>query len=385
MLATTHSIDRFVVERTSPFDIVGWNGLAADRPFYVTADWLRYSDSDHIAESRFYGLLIHGDLVAALPAHLAPAEHLPEYVAARTLAAAVADEAGRSPVLTLGGRRGYLSDVLASRDPACSAGHLSQLMERALEQAQARHWWWPYLPAPAAQVVANAGRMLSATGEVGVHLINADCVIDIVGTCLQDHVASLNPRQRRTNFRREDSRFLQSPLELREISFADHVEHMVPLLANVQKKYGRAQDSSYLAPLLRNQVNYLSDRAVVFGCFNATQLIGFSLCYAWSGQLALRMVGLDYEHLIGAAEYPQLSIHAPLRYCYQHGFRRFHLGIGSAEAKVRRGGRARALWAITSLPGQRPQDTRAVATRLAQDLPAHESEEFLREASEAQI
>jgi hypothetical protein len=134
---------------------------------------------------------------------------------------------------------------------------------------------------------------------------------------------------------------------------------------------------------LRRQAEHLASRAVVFGCFDGDVVIGFALAYQWGDELALRMVGFDYERLRGAGEYAQLAVHAPLRYCYEQGLRRLHLGTGSYPAKCRRGARIRPLWAVTSLPGPEPGDFTRTLRRIAALLPAHESGSFTAEVEQS--
>ena len=196
--------------------------------------------------------------------------------------------------------------------------------------------------------------MLAAAGRLGirpgVHLLGADCVIDLAGHTIDDHVAALSTRQRRTNFRREVRRFADSGLVIRLVSLAEHSDRLGPLLAAVQGKYGHRAAPEEFSARLRRQAELLGSRAVVFACFDGADIVGFALAYQWGGELALRVVGFDYERLPGADEYAQLAVHAPLRYCYQRGFRRLHLGTESYQAKCRRGARARPLWAVTSSP-----------------------------------
>ena len=61
-------------------------------------------------------------------------------------------------------------------------------------------------------IVMAAGSRLGGTAAPSVHLVGADCVIDVVGRSVDDHVAALPARQRRTNFRREEKRFIDSGL-----------------------------------------------------------------------------------------------------------------------------------------------------------------------------
>jgi hypothetical protein len=371
----------------TPHEVPGWDQLASGRSFYVAADWLRYADTDRVARSRYLGLSIGGRLVAALSSHWAPGEIDADYVAARTLELGSAAPSIDNGVLTLGGRRGFLSGVLVAPgiDRSAAAGYLAELLRHATvaASAQAAEWWWPYLISSDVDVVMAAGSRLRGTPRPGVHLIGADCVVDVVGTTVDDHVAALPTRQRRTNFRREEQRFIDSGLEIRQVSMPEYWSRLGPLLAAVQQKYGYRQSAEELGARLRRQAEYLSSRAVVFACFDGDIIVGFALAYHWAGELALRAVGFDYARLPGADEYAQLAVHAPLRYCYQHGIRRLHLGTESYEAKCRRGARPRPLWAVTSLPGPDPGSVAPAARRIAGSMPAHESASFTAQVEQS--
>src|SRR6266516_2514307 len=364
----------------TPHEVPGWDQLASGRSFYVAADWLRFADTDRVARSQYLGLCMGGRLVAALSSHWAPDEVDADYVAARTLELPSGAPPIDSGVLTLGGRRGFLSGALVAPGIGRSAAaeHLAELIRHATGTAwpQGAAWWWPYLISSDVDVVMAAGSRLGGTAGPGVHLVGADCVIDVVGTTVDDHVAALPTRQRRTNFRREEKRFIDSGLKIRRVSLPEYWPHLGPLLAAVQQKYGHRQSADELGARLRRQGEHLASRAVVLGCFDDDIIVGFALAYQWGGELALRVVGFDYERLLGADEYAQLAVHAPLRYCYQHGLRRLHLGTESYEAKCRRGARPRPLWAVTSLPGSDPDSLARAVRRIAASLPALESESF---------
>jgi hypothetical protein len=338
-----------IVEAAVPHEIPGWDDLAANRTCYLSADWLRFVDTDGVGRSRYLGHAAGDRLVAALCTHASP----------------------DADVLTLGGRRGFLSSVLVA--PGSSGQH-AELLRHATDGAS---WWWPYLPAPDVDLVLAAG------GRLGIRLIGADCVIDLVGSGVDDHVAALPTRQRRTNFRREQRRFADSKLEIRRVALCDYWPRLGVLLAAVQHKYGHQQSAEDLGVRLRLQGEHLGERAVVFACFAGDTVIGFALALRGGDELALRAVGFDYERLTAADEYAQLAVHAPLHYCYENGLRRLHLGTDSDEAKCRRGARSRPLWAVTSLPGPEPGDTEQTAHRIAASLPAHESESFTRQVDES--
>lgn len=374
-------------DAATPHEVPGWDELAADRSFYVAADWLRFADTDRVARSRYLGRSVDGRLVAALSAHWAPDEVDADYVAARTLDLPAGAPSVDEGVLTLGGRRGFLSGVLVAPDidrPAATE-ILAGLMRHARGAAgpPGAAWWWPYLISADVDIVLAAGRRLDGAAGTGVHLVGADCVIDVVGTTVDDHVAALATRQRRTNFRREERRFVDSGLEIRRVSLLECRPHLGPLLAAVQQKYGHPQSADEMSARLRRQGEHLASRAVVFACFAGNVIVGAALAYRWGDELVLRAVGFDYERLPGADEYAQLAVHAPLRYCYAHGIRRLHLGTASFAAKYRRGARPRPLWAVTSLPGPEPDTLARTVRRIAASMPAHESESFTAQVEQS--
>jgi hypothetical protein len=350
-----------------------WERLAAGHSFYVSPDWLEYAD--RVGRPGRYHLASGGDgVTAALSAHCVPGES-PEYDPRSALGPAVgpagsgtaadsADSAeNQGPVLTLGGRRGFRSGLLLE-GPDTSASLLAGLLGAALdaEPAAEGRWWWPYLTLDEA---LTAGTALRTAGvEVELHHLGADCVIDLVGAGPEDHLAALPLRQRRTNARRELRRFADSGLRLEAVPLEEHAEALAPLLAQVQNKYGHGQTVAELATLLRAQAEALGRYAVTLVCRDDERTLGFSLCYRWGDELAVRVVGFDYAALRDADEYAQLVVHGPLAYCYRTALRRLHLGIDSWEAKCRRGARLRALLALTAPAGSRRWPAGAPLARL---------------------
>ncbi|MEV5593652.1 GNAT family N-acetyltransferase [Streptomyces sp. NPDC052496] len=344
-----------------PRQIAGWDRLADHKSFYVDADWLRFVDSDGGADPHYLALYRGGAPAAGLVAHWNPDEGHPDYRPTGVLGHLDAP----GPMVLFGGRRGFCSDVLLPDTGSAVGGpdDLAVLLNAALDnvpEARAR-WWWPYLPSEAARHVVAAARTVQPSKTPGVQLLGADCIVDLVGRELDDHIDALPVKQQRTNARREIRRFDESGLEVRQSRLSETWEQGAPLLGQVQRKYGHDMSDDRLRGFLRRQAEHLDRSAVVFAVFDGSRLTGFSLCYRTGRELALRLLGLDYPRLREASEYAQLMLYAPLRYCYVNGLTRLHLGTESYDAKCRRGARIRPLWAITSDP---PAESRAADDRL---------------------
>ena len=310
----------------SAADVPGWDAAVAGRTFYACSDWLRFVDANGAGRPAY---LRHGDSV--LVTHWNHDEAHPDYRAPDTV--------GVPPRLLLGGRRGYLSGILAG-----PAG-LPALVDAAMAATpEAEGWWWPYLPSEEVVTLVDVGLVEARH----LHFLGADCTVDVVGTDVDDHIAALPTQQRRTNARRERRRFAESGLELRQTRLSDVWQAAAPLLGQVQAKYGNEVDRDYLAYLedfLQGQAKHLDDRSVVFAAHDGDTMVAFSVGYQWGTELAIRIVGMDYDRLRDANEYAQVMIHAPLAHCYANGIRRLHLGMESYEAKCRRGAHIRGLWA----------------------------------------
>src|SRR5215211_5816799 len=114
--ATGPAARRRLFDAATPHEVPGWDQLASGRSFYVAADWLRFADTDRVAHSQYLGLSIGGRLVAALSSHWAPDEVDADYVAVHALGLLPEAPSIDNGVLTLGGRRGFLSGVLVAPD-----------------------------------------------------------------------------------------------------------------------------------------------------------------------------------------------------------------------------------------------------------------------------
>ncbi|ANP53486.1 hypothetical protein J2Z21_007697 [Streptomyces griseochromogenes] len=356
-----------------------WENLTGTAPFYLGAAWLRFIDSAGGAEPRYRVLVRDRHPVAALAAHWNPDESHPDYRAQEVLA-----EAG-PPRLTLGGRRGYRSGLLHApgAGPDSVTADLAELLADAVEdepRAEGR-WWWPFLTTDESDLVLAAARRARPSASLQLRLVGADCVMDVVGDGVDDFVAALPAKQRRTNFRREQRRYADSGLRSRRLRLSQVWEEAAELHAQVQRKYGHDTSVEHLRGFLRRLADQLDDLSVVFAAYDGDRMIGFTLCFAIGGELTVRLNGLDYAHLADADEYAQLTVHEPLRYCYENGLRRLHLGMDSYDAKCRRGARVRPLWAVVGEDPAADTTSRRRLDELAAAMPEREAELLVAEVT----
>ncbi|MGW0858427.1 GNAT family N-acetyltransferase, partial [Streptomyces sp. NPDC002690] len=356
MTITMNPAGLTVLGADAPSLLDDWDRLAAAGSFYTGAPWLEFSDTDKIAEARYLVARTPRGPVAALTAHWSPRENNERYVPAEVLPSVL--PATAPGALLLGGRRGYLSGP--ALDPSAGARESGEALGALLDAAAAwrpeagGRWWWPYLTTRDATTVRTALAASGTAPVVGTHLLGADCAIEVTEGGLDAHVAGLATKQRRTNARRELRAFEESGLRVVRTTLAPHTDVLGPLLANVQQRYGHAHGPEQMTSLLRRQADRLEDDSVVFLALAPGDglPVGFCLAYRHGRQLAVRVVGFDYDRLPGAAEYAQLAVYEPLRYCHEHGLTRLELGMESYEAKCRRGASARPLWALAPGPGQ---------------------------------
>ncbi len=371
----------------SPSALADWPGLTSSGSFYSGAQWLDFSDTDQVAEARYFvGRTATGEPAAALSAHWSPRENNERYVPAQVLP----HSALSGDALIIGGRRGYLSTAPLNPDlPQAVLGDaLKALLDAAARwrpEADGR-WWWPYLTTRDATAARDA---LAAAGSgpvpVAPWLLSADCAIEVPPGGIEEYIAALPAKQRRVNARRELRAFAESGLRIVRTTLAPHTDVLGPLLANVQQRYGHDHSAEQMTSLLRRQASHLDDSSVVFLCLpeGDDRPVGFCLAYRHGRELAVRVVGFDYDRLPGAAEYAQLAVYEPLRYCQEHGLDRVELGMESFEAKCRRGAHVRPLWALLpdTLPDRGAHDARR--DELAAAFPHHEAALFRAEADRA--
>lgn len=319
-----------------------WQTLARESTFYLSYRWLKLVEADPGA-SATYLLAVDGQgaLVGALPCYRVRDEsnafYRPQDL--EVLTDLVADPAA---CLLLGARRGYQSDLLVSPglDQQGCVRVCAALLDAAVERAQPGAALLLYATERCRRAIAEARPGAQAL------LLAPEASIEVRGPSFEEHVTALPRRGLRRRTRSEVRDFRSGGYDVGRERFSECWEEAVPLLANVQARYGHSVDMEALRASLRRQAEIVGERGIVSTCRRNGRLVAFSLTYPWGHTLYDRMVGFDYEALSGHSEYFNLAFHQPLSVACDESLRYLHLGIEGYEAKVLRGAELQPLWAI---------------------------------------
>lgn len=271
-------------------------------------------------------------------------------------------------ILLLGGNRGYSSEPIGERgviDEESLAVGLDALTESSRPDGS---WWWPYLSTDVADLVV---RNSTATKQ----LIDMEAVVGVPPGGIEEYVAGIRSAGRRNNVRAERRRFAASEGRIEQGHLQDcDLGVLADLLAQVQRKHGHDVDVASIERQLAFQRAALGAKSVVFSCLDADdRVIGFSLFYEHADCLWLRVVGLDYASVGRAGEYAELTVYVPVEFASNAGIPRIHLGLGSFEAKFRRGATPVPLWAAHDGPPTTKDDNRRALERILADIAPREA------------
>lgn len=320
----------------APGDIPGWNDLAASRSLYGSAEWLVFVDSHWPCDGSYIAAYLDDDLVGALPLHWGSGIGSPDA------------GQGEQCDLVLGGHKGNMGYLGLLPGAASRADVMDALLDAALSRCRDGGLRWSFEnmdTGSALEIAAALSRTKTSRGRISLQ--NVDAYIDVTGRDIGEYVGALQTANRRTNFRRELSRFEESGCETRRLDLRRSAEIMGPLLANVQRKYGHSDAADEKVEIIRKQGQVLHAGSVVFGCFRGGECVAFSLFYRFGAALYFRTYGADYKTAGGEGIYNQLAFAEPLNLAFENGIDRIYLGTEALEAKARRGGRLRPLWSIS--------------------------------------
>ncbi|MET7573531.1 GNAT family N-acetyltransferase [Streptomyces sp. NPDC005492] len=364
----THA-EPWQVEEVGPASSVGaahWATLSAGHSLYSGPDWIRHAD---LMRDGVPGhlVLFEGDRpVSALPTYTfegtRPFYYDPDAVLGLHRAEGSDDESDgdRPPVCVAGTRLGYTSEFLtgALTDPGRRAHAARALLDAFRRRCADR---------------GEPGAMLYVTDD-SLALVLDDLVPDDQVVLMDGSVDLVVPsggldgyrdvvgKSRWKQFRHEMRRFESEGCELRILPMGDHLEEMGALAHQVSLRYGHDMTLQAEIEKLRDQAERLKD-CVVMAAFRKGEMVGFTQFFLSGSTMFARGHGVAEEYGRRASVYFNLTYYAAIRWAAEHGYERIDLGPDSFDAKIIRGGRLHARWALVIAPDWSEEQRRLVGER----------------------
>ncbi len=321
-----------------------WNTLSGAESFYLSHEWLSVVEAEGTADVKYCLALRGNELVGALPLYL------PQYepVSAYKLDVVFDGSGSATDCLIAGTRRAYVNDVLLhpeldGGERAALLGELVTVAEGYARSLNVRGLAFLYLTTPAARLLHEVYPTMKPS------LVSVEYAIRLHGSSFADYLSQLGSRRAR-GVRMDLVRY-------EAVGYDENIENLTDcwyeagnLIANLQEKYGHDDGVDTIREWLRDQAGQFGSRARLFTLRIGGELLGCALFYVWRTTLYVRAAGLDYSKLADAGEYFALCFYLPIKYAFENGITCVHLGRSSALAKMRRGARPGALWAMAT-PG----------------------------------
>lgn len=330
-----------VADSLDAIDSAAWDDVfGATGSSHLSHGWLRYVEREPGGHAVYLlATAADGSLHGALPTYAVDAESNRAY--------ASADASTGSPIeryLVAGTRWAYVNDVLLQ--PNLDQGRGDEALGALVRAAEHRAATLGrdgvallYLHTQAAQ------RLCSIRPDARPVLLDIESDLPLAGDGFDGYLAGLSAH-RTYSVRKELRRFNGAGYRVAVERLSDCWHDAGPLVSQVQRKYGHPDSPAECRTRLRRLADVLDPQSLVFTARLHDELVGCAVYLAGRGTLHGRSVGFAYDRLAGVGEYFALYVYEPIRYAYRHGYTRLELGRGSNVAKVRRGARPQALWAI---------------------------------------
>ena len=340
----------------SEIDATDWTAMSAGHSLYSSADWIRHADLMTDGRSGHLVLYENDRPVSALPTYAFERKRPFYYDLEAVLGLAGTAPAGATSCVA-GTRLGYTSEFLTGRltDPDRRSMAARALLDAFRTRCRER---------------GEAGAMLYVTDDsldlVLAELDPEDRVVLLDGAVdLAVPVGGLDGyravvgKSRWKQFRREMRQFENEGCELRILPMGTHLEEMGALALQVSLRYGHDMTLQAEIDKLKDQAERLSD-CIVMAAFRAGEMVGFTQFFLSGRTMFARGHGVAEEFGRAASIYFNLTYYAAIRWAAAHGYERIDLGPDSFDAKVIRGGRLHALWALVVAPRWSDDEVRSV-------------------------
>ncbi|MFB9837244.1 GNAT family N-acetyltransferase [Actinoallomurus acaciae] len=335
---------------TSMAEVPADSAIFAGSHLYNGHAWLSFCERhDYSRPHHLVGRDDQGRILGMLPAYEISKEGHPRYRPGEALAGTLPESAHPDsrwfPGLVLGARTGNRNGLLDGDGPAAErtrvlGGLLDEALALAREQER-RALWYLYLD------VAEASRLRAAWPRAVPHFIDFELVIPVPES-YEAYLAGLNKLQRR-NVGRERKAFAESSPELVRVPYDEDICPVIaPLLAKLQAKHGMPRTVEWLTERLRRQAVAMAGAGEVILLRRDGRLVAFVLMLGHRSGLYCISVGIDYE-LAARNDYFNITYYEPLNVALEKGATSMYVGMGTAEAKLRRGAVPVPLWGLTEM------------------------------------
>jgi uncharacterized protein len=331
------------------FPATFWSSFHQGAGVYQSRPWLEFVDRSAGGAVAYVAATEAGQALGLMPVYPEPAAPGTGYTQTELAGAAAAP----GTAWLCGNRRAYRNEILSAALPEAGQqaravlGMLAAAAAAACDGVDRPTLMFPYVSKGYAAVLCQA-----VPGAVPV-LTKLDANIDIQGRSFDQYVRDLG-RKKVFTVRREMRAFERAGYTTGIERLADCWYEAGPLVANVQHRYGHDDTPESCRRGLRSQAELMAGHDVVFTARRMGRLVAMTVCYEWNRTLATRVVGFDYESLVGAMEYFNLNFYQPLEYACARGLTRILLGTGSERAKHHRGARLTGLWTVVAGPDPLP-------------------------------
>ncbi len=323
--------------------------------FYTSYAWLKVLEGEGAYRTRY--LLARdaaGQLVGALPTYLSSRPsglfdegylNYPDWYHL-----APSDRDAWFPMLLGGGSKSCHNELLLSPalDAPGRARVLGELLAGFTERSQ--------------EVGAGSAALLYLTtdalrevrpflgGGTGTTLASGRCVLSLEGlNDFEGYLARL-PSSARAQVRQDLNRFQKSGLTVKRLPLADCYPKLTRLLLNVMRKHGEVGENEEGVTAYLKSCAQLGAQCVAIVCEGPEGLVGCSVVFLAKDALHVRSVGFDYDLRADSRAYFKMLFYAPIELGLERGAARIDFGVGSQQAKTRRGATVAPHWSVVLPP-----------------------------------
>jgi hypothetical protein len=315
-----------------------WDQLAG-RHFYSTSAWLGYCAADIAAPSD--GVVVHRDGHPVLAAPVRQLSQMPSWSRYRWN-----DHLKESGLPTLsdtgtliGPSEGFQTHFLSS-DPEPRPDAVAELIRELRAAGPPGACVAMY----ATSETVRAARAAGATVEPV--LLDADAWIPIPEGGWAAWLETF-PSKRRRNIVLEAKAFDEAGYRVVQAGLAEYADQLGRASAATLRKYGhetKVDDEVRSLHTVAEAMGHAARVAVLL--LPDDTAVGFCIYYEWADTIFVRWGGLDYDRLVGAAEYFNLMYYSQIRRAPEIGARWIHAGATALAGKALRGGELRPLWML---------------------------------------